>query len=110
MYIQEFTTKTFIVKDKTIFRPRIHCKDGFSMSVQASRHHHCQPKKTQENYTSMEIKLPSEDESLLFDFAKILNDCTGTIYAYVPNEVINNVIDKHGGIDIDKTFKRGFSR
>jgi hypothetical protein len=88
-----------------VFRPRIICNDGFSMSVQASSGHYCRPRKTQEQYESMEIGFPSEDEPLIFYYAEIKNDWTDTVYPVVPNNVIQEVIEKHGGINIDETFK-----
>jgi hypothetical protein len=109
MNIQEFTKETFIVQHGMVFRPRIICNDGFSMSVQASSGHYCQPRKTQEQYESMEIGFPSEDEPLIFEYAECSNDWTDTVYPVVPNNIIQEVIEKHGGINIDETFKNGFT-
>ena len=31
---------------------------------------------------------------------------TDTVYAFVPFNVVNDVLEKHGGIDIDATLER----
>ena len=54
-------------------RPRLYCNDGYSISVQASSFHYCRPR---------------EDDS----------DYTKTVYGYVPIEIIEELINKHGGI------------
>lgn len=109
MNIQEFTKETFIIQHGMIFRPRIICNDGFSMSVQASSGHYCTPRKTQEEYKSMEIGFPNEEELLINDYAEKKFNWTDTVYPCVPNNVIQKVIDKHGGINIYETFKNGLS-
>ena len=105
MNIKEFISKTFIVEHGMIFRPRIICNDGFSMSVQASSGHYCTPRKTQEIYTSCEIGFPSEEESLINDYAETKFNWTDTIYPCVPIDTIQKIIEKHGGINVDETFK-----
>ena len=80
-------------------RPRIECNDGFSMSVQASAHTYCSPKTSKEGtiYTSVEVGFPSESDELLIPYAED-NDYTNTIYGFVPIEIIDKVIEKHGGL------------
>ena len=85
-------------------KPRIVCDDGFSMSVQGSTTHYCSPRESQDWYDSMEVGFPSEEEPLINQYAEDSNDYTGTVYRYVPIEIIQEVITKHGGIDTDKTF------
>jgi len=75
--------------------PRIVCADGFNMSVQVSEAHYCTPRVNDaEWYTAMEIGYPSEAEPLIMEYA---GDKDETVYGYVPVEVIDAVIDKHGG-------------
>jgi hypothetical protein len=38
------------------------------------------------------------------DFAEDRDNPTETVYGYVDAEIIQEVIDKHGGIDIEKTM------
>jgi len=76
------------------------CKDGFAMSVQASEHHYCSPRSNgvAMSYTSVEIGFPSEKEDLLIDYAEDMDNPTGTVYPYVPAQVVLDVIEKHGGL------------
>lgn len=81
-------------------RPRIVCKDGFSMSVQAGYYLYSTPRANLEsgNYTEVEIGFPSEKEDLICGFAEDHSDYTETVYPYVPIEIVENVIQKHGGM------------
>ena len=75
------------------------CKSGFTMSVQASEFSYCSPRTNgASKYTEVEIGMPSETEPMLLDFAEDPSDPTGTVYAWVPAQVVTNVIAKHGGI------------
>lgn len=80
-------------------RPRIVCKDGFSMSVQAGRGLYCTPRTNLPDgkYQTCEIGYPSDKEPLILEYSEI-NDYTNTVYGYVPIDVIDQVIEKHGGI------------
>lgn len=53
----------------------------------------------------MEIGFPSDEESLINQYAEVENDWTGTVYGYVPIDTIQEVITKHGGINAEETFK-----
>lgn len=103
MKIKDFIIKTH-KDDKFIQRPRIVCTDGFSMSVQGSEYHYCSPRSLQDFYTSMEIGFPSKKEPLILEWAEERKKPKQTVYGCVPCEVIDQVIEKHGGIDEDKTF------
>lgn len=104
MTLAEFTKQTFEEKNGYCYRPRIFCVDGFNMSVQGSKGHYCSPRATENYYHSMEIGFPSEEEELIMTYAETPNDPTQTVYGYVPCGVIQDVINKHGGIDVEKTF------
>ncbi len=78
---------------------RIECADGFSMSVQASRFNYCTPGIDEaKRYTEVEIGFPNDYESLLVDYAEDKEDYTGTVYGYVPAEIVTMICVKHGGI------------
>ena len=80
-------------------RPRVKCADGFEVSVQASEHHYCSPRTNGADcYESVELGFPSMEESELMKYAEDPSDPTGTVYGWVPVEVVNQIIDKHGGI------------
>lgn len=83
-------------------RPRITCNDGFSMSVQASEYHYCSPRRNSaEYYSSVEVGFPSEEEILLEDYAEDRSILTSTVYGYVPVDIVEAIIEKHGGAKID---------
>lgn len=77
--------------------PAVECNDGFSMSVQASQNHYCAPRNNEGPYTHLEVGFPSESEELLLPFAEDDTEPTKTVYGWVPIEVIEAVIAKHGG-------------
>ena len=80
-------------------RKRILCADGFSLSVQASAHHYCQPRVTGLGfYNSYEVGYPSEEEPLLMPYAEAPEKPTDTVYGCVPASVIAGVIAAHGGV------------
>ena len=82
-----------------VMAPRLQCQDGFTISVQASSGHYCSPRcyLKNGNYAQWEAGYPSEAEELLAPYAEseVLTD---TVYGYVPTEVINAVLSKHGGV------------
>ena len=79
-------------------RPRIHCADGFSVSVQASQYHYCRPRiDSAEKYNAVELGYPSAADDLITDYAEDVA-YTDTVYGYVPVEIVDKLIEKHGGI------------
>ena len=78
----------------------IECKDGFTMSVQASYFHYCTPRANgwETVYTSVEVGFPNKKEDLLMDWAEDNDNPVDTVYAYVPASIIRNIIHKHGGM------------
>ena len=106
MTLSEFVKFTFQPKNGMCFRPRIVCNDCFSMSVQGSYGHYCTPRVTQDYYSEMEIGFPSEVEDLILKFAEDNSWPTGTVYPCVPVDIIQQVIDKHGGINEEQTFSK----
>lgn len=112
-------------------RPRFVCQDGYSISIQANENAYCQPRITQyqegniwhvingdcvgygkrprnydsENYIpyeSVELGYPSEEDELINEYAED-EDYLETVYGYVPIEVVEKLIEKHGGYKgIDK--------
>jgi len=74
------------------------CSDGFTMSVQASSAHYCSPREDNGPHYAFEVGFPTEEEALLIRYAEDPDNPTETVYAWVPAEVIDAVIAKHGGI------------
>lgn len=107
--------------------PRIVCKDGFSLSVQASNGHHCEDANgSVEHYwrgttpalpfSSVEVGYPSErpepwhctawhdgwdrheDHPVCDGWEKRSEDEDGGgVYSYVPVQVVRDLIERHGG-------------
>lgn len=73
-------------------RPEAVCADGFTMSIQASDSHYCR-RNDDGSYASVEIGFPSAFEILLDDYTDDYE-----VYGYVPLDVVDAVIAKHGGI------------
>ena len=90
--------------------PQIFCTDGFSMSVQVGYSLYSEPKKVAKRYSKVEIGYPSEREPLLEEYVELslfdenFVDYTDTVYPYVPVKVVNQVLKKHGGIDLTETL------
>ena len=89
-------------------RAAIVCKDGFTMSVQASNYHYCTPRiNDAEGYLEVEIGYPRQREPLLDKYVEGFGlwvdkdddyEFTNAVYPYVPAEVVIEVIMKHGGM------------
>ncbi len=76
----------------------VKCADGFSMSVQASRTHYCNPQNDRGPYDCVEVGFPSSYDFYLRNYAEDPGDPTGTVYGYVPADTISMCIDAHGGM------------
>lgn len=78
---------------------RICCKDGFSISVQASQYHYCEPRESNaERYVCVEVGYPSKSVRSFARYAERQGRKHTGIYAYVPIEEVDAVIRRHGGI------------
>ena len=82
--------------------PHVICKDGFKMSVQAGQSLYSEPKDVADSYEEMEVGYPSKEERLLARYAEDGENLCDTVYGYVPCSIIDEVIEKHGGIDESK--------
>jgi hypothetical protein len=105
MTINEYLTKFNSLSPFTVaFAPRLICKDGFSMFVNANQRAYCQPQSDVGPWTSVEISFPSSPvDSILpfvetFDYGDDETDQTQTIYGNVPIEIVDQLIESHGGI------------
>ena len=107
MNTQEFLNKTCkVTSGMQEVRPRIVCNDGFSMSVQAGYGIYSTPRANGLlPYSAVEIGYPSEDEELLFGLEEGRGNYTDTVYPYVRIELVDKIIKKHNGINLEKTFK-----
>ena len=99
MNVTNFLKSTFDPSNPYQVRPRICCKDGFSISVQGgTEFHYCIPRKHCNQYDEVELGFPSAADPLLEDYAEDPSDPTGTVYDYVPIEVVESLVEKHGGM------------
>ena len=73
--------------------PRAKTADGFEISIQASQYHYCCPRITFDGpYTAYELGYPSEDETLIESYRE------GDIFPFVPSDLVEELVEKHGGI------------
>ncbi len=79
-------------------RPWLVTRDGLLMSVQVSDFHYSWPKRTGGPWSQVEIGFPSAKLRALKRYAEDWSDPMGTVYRYVPVEVAERVIRRHGGI------------
>lgn len=84
--------------------PRVVCADGFVMSVQASDGNYCSPRTTDsDHYASVEIGYPSEASEIINQYAEDPESPIDTVYPYVPVEVVDELIESHGGFKVENT-------
>ena len=79
--------------------PLLVCKDGFTVSCQASSRNYSIPKNDTGPYEACELGFPSEVDSLILPWAEDQRDPCGTVYGYVPAAVIDALVLKHGGLE-----------
>ena len=102
-FIQKYRTVTKLVPGMTTSRtPHVVCNDGFEMSVQAGQSLYSEPRDVADSYEEAEVGFPSIEESLLTSYAEDNENLCDTVYGYVPCSIIDQVIEKHGGIDESK--------
>jgi hypothetical protein len=106
MTLEEFIIATHKTGDYFGPRPKIVCNDGFHMSVQGGGGIYSSPRKASDYYIEMEIGYSSEREELIMEFAETPENPTGTVYGYVPIDIIKAVIEKHNGINVKETFNQ----
>jgi len=81
-------------------KTRLECADGFSMSVKAGKYWHSDPEHhlVDGEYSAWEIGFPSEEDELLEAYYRNVGYSMGNVYGYIPIEIVNQIIAKHGGI------------
>ena len=82
---------------------RIACRDGVSLSVQAGRLLYSHPQDDDGPYEAVEVGFPSvsppDSWQEYFDGDWDAEDHTGSVYGYVPVELVREFIELHGGED-----------
>lgn len=79
--------------------PKVFCADGFSVSIQASSSHRCEPQSDFGPWTEFELGYPSEADEVIAQYAESPDRPTDTVYEYVPVGIVEALIAKHGGAD-----------
>lgn len=75
------------------------CMDGFTMSVHTSSFNYCTLRKDNAGeYATVEVGFPSGKPTFFAEFAEDEQDYTGTVYGYVPVELVEKEIMHHGGL------------
>lgn len=105
MKVSEYLAITFKEGEEHQSRNAVICNDGFTVSIQTSAFHYCAPRETVRDHLSVELGFPSQEDELINEFAEDNSKYTDTVYGYVPIKVVEELIFKHKGIDIKKTFK-----
>lgn len=87
-----------------VVRPRVKCADGYTVSVQAGDACYSSPREDDANhFDKVELGYPSDEDSELIEYAVDKDRPCDTVYGYVPVELVDGVLAKHGGI-VDADF------
>lgn len=80
--------------------PKVKCKNGFSVSIQASAGHYCAPRDNEGPWRKVELGYPSDrvETWLPYIDGDEDSDPTASVYAFVPIELVAEAIDAHGGL------------
>ena len=78
---------------------RITCKDGFSLSVQATHGAYCSPRRNEGPWHEVEVGFPSAPPELIAHRAENPDKLTDTVYGYVDINLVEQLIALHGGPD-----------
>ena len=94
--------------------PRIHCKDGFSISIQVNNGNYCASENGLYTFGTdwklVEWGFPSEHidakkYNAVIDVDEEDIDTTQTVGGYVEIELMDTLLQEHGGIDLQATLK-----
>lgn len=96
---QKWLDEALITKQITPMRRKAKCADGFEVSIQASQFHYCTPRDNSGEYWEVELGFPTmEPTKEIIEFAENSTDLTETVYGYVPIELVDALIESHGGL------------
>lgn len=81
-------------------RSRVVCNDGYSVSIQANnRVYRCPRIDHSDYYSEVELGFPNWEDDLINNYAEESLAPTATVYPFVPVTVVDQLLEKHGGID-----------
>ena len=85
--------------------PPLLCLDGFSVSIQANSSAYSHPREDNcKLYEYVELGYPNKFDDLIYEWAEDDSAPCRTVYGYVPVNVVNRLIEKHGGYDINQLY------
>ena len=98
MKIVEYIKAQQLLTNKTVIAA-VQCKDGFTVSCQASDYHYCTPRESDAEWACIELGFPNaEPTPKICQYAEDSKDLLGTVYAYVPVYLVDEMLEEHGGI------------
>ncbi len=107
MKVAEYLKETFKPDAEYQLRDRIVCVDGYTVSVQGNTGAYCTPRIDTDEYSAVELGFPSEGDALINHLKECVGDePTETVYPYVNIDTVEKLIEKHGGIDVEKTLNQ----
>ena len=96
------------------FLPRIHCKDGFNISIQVHHGNYCESENGTRTFgldwKLVEWGFPSSEIDAQKYNAEDDGDTTNTVGGYVEIGLIDELCEEHGGIDLAKTLQAEFNK
>lgn len=88
-----------IIRKTAYTRPRALCADQFSVSIQANNYAYCTPRRWDaDSYSDVELGFPSQEDAAITPYAEDDEDLLNTEYPFTPMDVVEHLIEKHGGI------------
>lgn len=82
--------------------PRVHCADGFNVSIQTGETHYCMPREAVGPWSRVELGYPSGPMPELAEYADCTEEeaptATETVWGYVPLRKVAELLASHGGI------------
>lgn len=97
--VKEYLKLSFDCLNPNQVRLPVVCKDGFIVSIQGgTSHHYCLPRMHCAKFEKVELGFPNMYDELIAEYAENDNNYTATVYGYVPIEIVEKLIEKHGGI------------
>lgn len=99
MTVNEFLQNYWLVRfGMNVTRPRVRCADGYTVSVQAGVGMYSVPRAACEEYVAVELGYPSMPDEELRPYAENEDDLCASVYCFVPVDLVDSVLQKHGGI------------
>lgn len=93
MDVLSYLNLTYNENDNYQVRNKVICKDGFEISIQGgTEFHYCKPRCKINIYLNLELGFPSCEDELILQYKE------DDIYPFVPLNIVEKLISKHGGI------------